>query len=373
MRSFVLLSMICLSLAQSIKSQDTTRIQVIHKDKAHNYNGKTFENTIPTILIRKGKKASAFWRYYTSGHRKPHYKFAFKPDSISKLPEANALKVMWIGHATVMIEIDGKRFLTDPIFSNRTSPFIKSRIFNFLWPKRFYSPSEKLADLPKLDGVIISHDHSDHLDYNSIITLGKTGVTFFVPLKVGDLLNSWGIDKQQIVEVNWWDSIILDKTHTLIATPARHGSGRSPLFGKRNQTLWCSWVISGPKHKVFFGGDTGYSPDFKNIGNMYGPFDITFLPIGAYDSSWPDIHINPKEAIAIHKDLKGNVLFPIHWGTFNVAIHPWDEPVKQILMYATQEDVKLSLPRPGELMVWPHVIVNSKWWMIYGSGEKVGE
>jgi L-ascorbate metabolism protein UlaG (beta-lactamase superfamily) len=360
MKHWVVILFLGLSVVVNGQSTDI----VIHRiNAANNYNGEIFENSIPTTLMLEGTMCNTLWRYCTCRHRNPHHRFTFKLDTITKEPAQDALKAMWMGHASVLIEIDGKRFLTDPMFSNRTSPFVKAKIFNFLWPKRFYS-SERLSDLLRLDGVIISHDHSDHLDYQTIIELGKTGVMFFAPLKVGETLQSWGIDKKQIVELNWWDYVVLSKTHTLVATPARHDSGRSPLFGKRDRTLWCSWVIEGPNHKVFFGGDTGYSPDFKTIGQIYGPFDITFLPIGAYDKNWPEIHINPQEAVEIHNELKGKVLFPIHWGTFNVAIHPWDEPVKEVQKCAVKENVSLCLPSPGKLVEWPNTVIDSKWWVI---------
>lgn len=362
MRYLVFILFLRLSIV--VCGQTNTDMVINRTNQANNYNGKIFINTVPTTLTHEGTMSNTLWRYCTCGHRKPHHKFTFKPDPIAKSPASDALKIMWIGHASVLLEIDGKRFLTDPVFSNRTSPFVKAKFLNFLWPKRFYRACERLSDLPKLDGVIISHDHSDHLDYQTIVELGRTGVMFFVPLKVGEILQSWGIDKKQIIELNWWDSVVLNKTHTLIATPARHDSGRSPLSGKRDRTLWCSWVIEGPNHKVFFGGDTGYSPDFKTIGKLYGPFDVTFLPIGAYDKNWPEIHINPQEAIKIHKELNGKVLFPIHWGTFNVAIHPWDEPVKEVQKFASQENVSLCLPNPGEVIEWPYAVISSQWWVI---------
>ena len=178
------------------------------------------------------------------------------------------------------------------------------------------------------------------------------------------MLESWGIDKKQIIQIDWWDSISISKTHALVATPARHDSGRSPLFGTRDQTLWCSWVIAGPNHKVFFGGDTGYSPDFKEIGSKYGPFDVTLLPIGAYDRNWPYIHVTPEEAVAIHRDVDGNVMFPMHWGTFNLAIQAWSEPAKRVLNEAEKQHINVCLPLPGELITWPYALTISGWWEI---------
>ena len=360
-RIFFLLSVFSGFTAFSV-AQDS--IVVILKELAHNFNGTTFENTIHTPLTLKGTGFNSLVRYFTTFHRRPEEKLTFKPDTFPGSSNNNELKIMWLGHATVLIEIDGKRFLTDPIFSKRTSPYTKGNITKFLWPSRFFASPLKIENLPKLNGVIISHDHSDHLDYKSVVKLATTGVTFFVPLKVGDLLESWGIDKKQIIQIDWWDSISISKTHALVATPARHDSGRSPLFGTRDQTLWCSWVIAGPNHKVFFGGDTGYSPDFKEIGSKYGPFDVTLLPIGAYDRNWPYIHVTPEEAVAIHRDVDGNVMFPMHWGTFNLAIQAWSEPAKRVLNEAEKQHINVCLPLPGELITWPYALTISGWWEI---------
>ncbi len=332
-----------------------SRLQTVQKSP--NYKNGVFVNPVPTSIYTESNIWDVTWRWMTKRNRilEPTQELDFKSDVVCyPLLVNNGLRAIWIGHSTVLIEIDGKRFLTDPMWSKRATPV---RPFG---PVRFFDSPLMLEQIPKIDGVIISHDHFDHLDCATITKLGKTGVMFYVPLGVGHLLESWGISNGQIKELDWWDQVSVGKNHTLIATPARHFSGRG-LFN-RNSTLWCSWVIKGREHNVFFGGDGGMWPGFKTIGDKYGPFDISFLQIGAYNSDWKNIHMFPEEAVKAHLDLKGGVLLPIHWGTFNLAFHSWTEPVERLLTSAHESNIKLSLPRPGQLIDLQDISVNSYWW-----------
>lgn len=260
----------------------------------------------------------------------------------------------WISHSTVFIEIDGKRFLTDPVWSKRASPF------TFAGPSRFFDPPLSLEELPEIDGVIISHDHYDHLDRSTIIKLGRRALHFYLPLGVGKYLKQWGIPANQIHEMGWSDSVMLGGSHRLIAAPARHFSGRSLL--RRDQTLWASWVMIGPQHKVYFGGDSGYFPGYKEIGETYGPFDLTILEIGAYHPNWGAIHLGPVNAVKAHLDLQGKVLLPVHWGTFALAFHQWNEPVEELIIEANRQKIVLMLPQPGRPENVPAMSFNSEWW-----------
>lgn len=311
-----------------------------------------FTNPVPTSTTPKGGFVNMI-RKWVSGPelREPERKFGFVADKLGKRP-SRELSVMWVGHSTMIIEIEGKRFLTDPIWSNRCSPV------SFMGPERFFPAPLALSDIPRLDGVIISHDHYDHLDYESIVVLDKRGVDFYVPLGVKRRLVDWGVGADRVHELDWWQEIRLGRTHRLVATPARHFSGRSIM--DRNSTLWASWVIEGQHHNVFFGGDSGYYQGIEAIGNSYGPFDYTMIEIGAYDASWADIHMGPDNALRAHADLKGKVLMPIHWGTFNLAFHEWTEPVTRILDQAGA-GVNLALPRPGQF-VHGRKSLNSQWW-----------
>jgi L-ascorbate metabolism protein UlaG (beta-lactamase superfamily) len=256
--------------------------------------------------------------------------------------EATDLAVTWYGHSSAVIEVDGYRVLADPVWSDRCSP---SRVVG---PHRLHPVPAPLEALPAIDAVIISHDHYDHLDIDTVQSLARTQrAVFFVPLGVGAHLRGWDVPEDRIVELDWGQSGQLGEL-TLVCTPARHFSGR---FLTRNTTLWSSWAIIGPRHRAFFGGDTGYTKSFADIGAEHGPFDVTLMPVGAYHPGWPDIHMNPEEAVRAHLDVTdpGRGLFiPIHWATFRLAPHPWSEPVERMLVAARDADVMVAVPRPGE-------------------------
>ncbi len=264
----------------------------------------------------------------------------------------------WYGHATVLVELDGFKVLTDPIWSARCSPF------SWIGPERYVPPPIELEALPEVDAVIISHDHYDHLDEATVRALAERGATFYVPLGVGAHLERWGVTRFE--ELDWWQAAVVHDEDTgaqlrLQATPAQHFSGRGAL--KQDQTLWASWAILGPKHRVWFGGDTGYFEGvFEEMGKLLGPFDLTIVPIGAYDPLWPEIHLNPEEAVTTHRVMRGEAMLPIHWGTFNLAVHPWDEPIERALEEAKKHGVKLYMPRHGERLNTLDEASNETWW-----------
>lgn len=254
--------------------------------------------------------------------------------------EAASCAVSWYGHSTALVEIDGYRVLTDPVWSRRCSP---SRVVG---PQRLHEPPLPLEALPAVDAVVISHDHYDHLDIETVLGLVRTQrAPFVVPLGIGAHLRKWRIPEERIIELDWNESHRIGEL-TLVCTPARHFSGR--LF-QRNTTLWASWAFVGPQHRAFFGGDTGYTKSFAEIGSEYGPFDLTLLPVGAYHPSWPDIHMNPEEAVRAHLDVTDSgLLVPVHWATFRLAPHPWAEPVRRLLTAADPAGVQIAVPRPGQ-------------------------
>jgi L-ascorbate metabolism protein UlaG (beta-lactamase superfamily) len=251
----------------------------------------------------------------------------------------SGLTATWMGWATVLVEIDGKRVLTDPVWSDRCSPS------TLVGPHRFHEPPIALGDLPHIDVVVISHDHYDHLDMPVVRALGARGTHFAVPLGVGAHLERWGVPARQIAELDWNESAQIAGLH-LTATPSRHYSGRDPRHN--NETLWATWVIRGATHRVFFSGDTGYIRDFKTIGNKHGPFDLTLIKIGAYDPTWEWIHMNPEDAVRAHADLRGRVMLPVHWATFNLGFHAWREPADRAVAAARKAGVALVMPRPGQ-------------------------
>ena len=249
------------------------------------------------------------------------------------------IAVSWFGHSSVLIEIDGYRLLADPIWSDRCSPSPT------VGPRRMHPVPIQLDALPALDAVIISHDHYDHLDIDTVETLARSQrCRFFVPLGVGAHLRGWRVPEERIVELDWFQEARLGALR-LVCTPARHFSGR---FLARNTTLWSSWTLIGPRHRAFFGGDSGYSAAFAEIGAQHGPFDLTLMPVGAYHPGWPHIHMNPEEAVRAHRDLTdAGLLVPIHWATFRLAPHPWAEPVERMLRAAGAQGVAAAVPRPG--------------------------
>jgi L-ascorbate metabolism protein UlaG (beta-lactamase superfamily) len=268
---------------------------------------------------------------------------------------AGQIAVSWFGHSTALLEIDGYRVLTDPVWSERCSPS------DIVGPGRMHPPPVPLDALPALDAIVISHDHYDHLDIDTIVALAHSQwAPFVVPLGVGAHLRDWGIPDERIIELDWNEHAQVDQL-TLICTPARHFSGR---FLNRNGTLWASWAIIGPAHRAYFGGDTGYTKSFAEIGAEHGPFDVTLLPVGAYNRTWPDIHMNPEEAVQAHLDVNGRLLVPIHWCTFRLAPHPWAEPIERLLAAADAAHVQVAVPKPGERVDPTATAELDPWWRL---------
>jgi len=273
-------------------------------------------------------------------------------------PPEGGIRITWLGHASILVEIDGYRILTDPHFSDRASPF------RWAGPKRFQPVPIAIDQLPTLDAVIISHDHYDHLDYDTIRKIAPKVKHFYTPLGVGSHLRSWGIEEDKITELDWWQEAKLDNSITFAPTPAQHFSGRG-LF-KRNKTLWASWVILGKQHRVYFSGDSGMFNGFKEIGERYGPFDYTLMHIGAYSDEWPTVHMTPEEAVQAHIDLRGRVFVPIHWGTFRLAFHDWSEPAERLYTEANKKHLQYVVPLAGQSFHNPNLPPVKTWWREVG-------
>jgi L-ascorbate metabolism protein UlaG (beta-lactamase superfamily) len=267
----------------------------------------------------------------------------------------SGLRVTWLGHSTFLVEIEGHRILVDPVWSERPSPI------SWLGPKRFHITPLAMDELPTIDAVVISHDHYDHLDRRTVQELGRRAPLYIVPLGVGVRLEDWGVRPELIVELDWWEEAALGDL-TLTATPARHFSGRSFIMADKNQTLWSGWVIAGRRHRIYYSGDTGMFSGISDIGERLGPFDAVLIEVGAYDQLWADLHIGPEQAIQARLALGSGLFIPVHWGTFDLAMHAWTEPVERVLAAAQKAGVRVAIPRPGESIepVKPPRV--TRWW-----------
>ncbi|HAT32328.1 MAG TPA: hydrolase [Janthinobacterium sp.] len=259
-----------------------------------------------------------------------------------------------LGHSTLLLKLNGQFWLTDPVFSDRASPV------QWAGPKRFHQPPISIADLPPIKGVILSHDHYDHLDYAAILELAAKTEHFITPLGVGDTLIKWGLPASKVRQLDWWESTMVDGVR-LVATPSQHFSGRGLHDG--NQTLWASWVIEERELRVFFSGDSGYFDGFKRIGDTYGPFDVTFIETGAYDKLWPDVHMQPEQTLQAHLDLRGKWLLPVHNGTFDLGLHVWHEPFDRIVALAAKNGVPITTPEMGQAVALKGPATTEKWWL----------
>jgi L-ascorbate metabolism protein UlaG (beta-lactamase superfamily) len=270
-------------------------------------------------------------------------------------PVDTGLRATWLGHSTVLLELEGLRVLTDPVWGPRASPSA------FTGPKRFHPVPVPLSGLPPLDAVILSHDHYDHLDYPTVLELARMDVPFYTSLGVGAHLEAWGVPPERITELDWWESATLPRGELRItAAPSQHFSGRG--LGDRNRTLWSSFVLESPRHKVFFSGDTGLTPEYGEIRQRLGPFDLVMLEVGAYHPAWGDIHLGPENALKALELLGGGALLPVHWGTFNLAIHAWDEPAETLLRLGQEQRVRLVMPRLGAPVEPSRVERVEPWW-----------
>jgi L-ascorbate metabolism protein UlaG (beta-lactamase superfamily) len=268
-------------------------------------------------------------------------------------PPASGLRVTWMGHSSMLIEIGGITMLVDPVWSKRASPT------QFAGPLRFHAPPAPLAEIPIPDIVLLTHDHFDHLDEPTIRTLARGSSRFVAPLGLGRTLERWGITADRIDELDWWEELTIPGTDcTLVALPARHYSGRS-LF-RRSRSLWASWAIMTPGHRVFMGCDSGPYAGMAEFGEKLGPFDLAIMPIGQYGSAWPDIHVTPEQALEEFHMLRARALLPIHWGTFPLAFHPWHEPIERLIMASSGETI--LTPRLGEPIEPTEGERGSGWW-----------
>ncbi|MEO8118413.1 MAG: MBL fold metallo-hydrolase [Rhodoferax sp.] len=314
-----------------------------------------YRNSEPRVQLGFLKTVAIGWEFLTgkSDATVPQVSIPVRQLTAAALFEAPDGSLYRLGHSTVLLKLDGVFWLTDPVFSERASPV------QWAGPKRFHPPPISIDELPPIKGVILSHDHFDHLDRATIAQLAQKVEVFIVPLGVGERLIAWGVDPARVRQLDWWDETTIGDVR-LAAVPAQHFSGRG-LFDE-DKTLWASWVIVAGDLRLFFSGDTGYHADFKTIGERYGPFDLTMIETGAYDTRWADIHMQPEETLQAHIDLRGRCLLPVHNGTFDLAMHAWNEPFERIYTLAQAHSLKLATPIMGEQLALSEPRTGSTWW-----------
>jgi L-ascorbate metabolism protein UlaG (beta-lactamase superfamily) len=297
----------------------------------------------------------AVWDWLTgkSPHTRPSVPVPTRACASADFDTPQALRATWLGHATSLVEIDGLRLLVDPVFGPTASP---GRAFGVA---RFFELPLPLDALPALDAVLLTHDHYDHLDYGTVRRLAGRVPRWLAPLGVGAHLERWGVPPERITEFDWWDETNLGGVR-IVCTPSRHFSGRA--LGDRNRTLWCGWALVGAERRMYLSGDGGMQPQFAEIGARLGPFDLTLMEVGAYNRHWADIHMGPEQAVEAHRQVGGGVMVPVHWGTFELALHGWTEPVERALVAAERSGVRLAVPRPGECVDPAQPAPVERWW-----------
>ncbi len=322
------------------------------------YNAGRFCNSYdaPSSKVR----FSSFLRFLTDRSNVPRDRLP-----LVKLPKQYFDKVQvsgdrgiiatWFGHSAMLLEVAGKRVFFDPMLGSVAGPL------SWFGVKRYGAGLPLATDsLGRIDVVVVSHDHYDHLDHGTITQIKDRVSTFVVPLGVGAHLLRWGVAPNKIVELDWWAKTKIGDL-TITSTPSQHFSGRK--FGDSNATLWSSWVVQGNDQNVFFSGDSGYNPEiFKSIGQKFGGFDFAMIECGQYDDQWPGVHMKPEQTVQVIKDIGAKLTMPIHWSSFRLAMHQWDDPVERFTRSAIENGLKFVTPRIGESVVPGKHEPRERWW-----------
>jgi L-ascorbate metabolism protein UlaG (beta-lactamase superfamily) len=322
--------------------------------KSANYKEAIFQNISLTPAMAPGASIPKMMLSFLNKPKDviPQNAVPFIKSDLNKILPTG-LVITWFGHSSYLLQVEGKNILVDPVFSGHASPF------SFMIPSFKGTNEYSVADMPAIDILLITHDHYDHLDFKTICQLKNKVKKICCSLGVGAHLNAWGFSNDIITEFDWWDTKFITENIQLTATPARHFSGRGIQRGK---TLWSSFILSTPIHKIYIGGDSGYDTHFKTIGEKYGPFDLALLECGQYNTNWPYIHMMPEETVQAAIDLQSKVLMPVHWGKFALALHPWDEPINRLCAKAAAMDIKMTTPMIGEQVILNTHYPASEWW-----------
>jgi L-ascorbate metabolism protein UlaG (beta-lactamase superfamily) len=334
----------------------STEEQISFKDSPQFFpEREEFDNVVPHLQdsVRKQISITSFiWKDLWSKRQIPSKLLPqIKPNIKEFMAPSEAIKSIWLGHSSFLLNVDGKAILLDPVFGEEASPV-------FFAVNRFQDPVLALEELPKIDFIVISHDHYDHLDIETVQFFKDENTQFITPLGVGSHLREWGIKDSQIHEKDWWQVLEIDSLK-FTAAPSQHFSGRSL---KSNRTLWASWVIQSKTQKIYFSGDTGYSPHFKEIGKRLGPFDFAYIECGQYNEAWRQIHLLPDEIVKAFHDLDVKLAQPIHWGMFDLSINTWDQSIEAIYSRHLEGQINIAAPMMGQTLIIGENPPLKTWW-----------
>jgi L-ascorbate metabolism protein UlaG (beta-lactamase superfamily) len=335
------------------KNPDGKRLEKIQRSP--NYRDGIFQNlSLTPVMAEKG----TFFKIFKKFLNKPKDTIPPRPlpsikTDLKNLPDGNPV-IVWFGHSSYLIKINGKHILVDPVFSGYAAPF------KFKSAKSFDGSNVyNVDDMPEIDILLITHDHYDHLDYKTVLKLNQKTKFIITSLGVASHLEYWGFDINKITELDWYDNIEKIEGITLTFAPARHFSGRS---FERSKTLWASFILKTKDYSIYIGADSGYDTHFKKIGEQFGPFDLAILESGQYNDAWKSIHMMPEETVQASLDVKSKVLLPVHWGKFSLSLHPWNEPIERVLKKAEELSVKVTTPMIGEPIIIGEKYPATKWW-----------
>lgn len=336
------------------------KLRAQHKsqyDRSDHWNGKQFVNQSPTTMDISLLSLPGLIREQlrNTGPRSPQAPIPilpFEPVRFSASPTQP--KFVWYGHSVLLLQLNGKNILIDPMLGPDASPIAPFSA------RRFSENALAVIDqLPRLDAILMTHDHYDHLDYASFKQLRLKTDTYLVSLGVARHLERWGIPREQIREFDWWQETELGGVH-LTFTPSRHFSGRGPF--DRAQCLWGGWVFRTDTQQIYWSGDGGYGSHFQAIGAKFGSFDWAFLECGQYNERWHAIHLYPEEAVQVGKEVKAKLSIPVHWGGFSLALHPWKDPIERFVAEAARQQLAIATPRIGEIITLGAEPRDRFWW-----------